>query len=1027
MHKRGQITIFIALGLVVMTLLLLAVYLTAVTNRQIEGSATNIATFNVADIEQYISTCIRQEVDAQAIAIAAQGGSFSAQDTVQTKSATVSLWAQNQQLDLISTSLTARQIEDRALPAILDCIGNMPLHMQDGLVFTGSNASLAVTINQDAINALLTYPIYVDKVDIARTIDAFHAQAPRRLGLLMRMASEFSNNIVAEQPIDFTQAMLSQPGVIIKVDRPYPHIIVEMHDTQSDIAFSFAARQVDRFNEPVAAPQGCCRVGSMCVKGADEQQCLAQGGVFSAGTSCLCPSSVTTNPLASPTSNDCAGQAHGESWCAFDPGVGGRFYTFSCIDGIVHQEPCTDFKLDVCGQTAIDGSQQALCRQNRAATCHLCEDASCCNDSSRDCTFENNVCVPKIPIAFPFWTQLGNDACAIAQQLPCVGCNAEERIANDVLSCASAGDCGRQLNIIGDIGGWLYSSSGLVTTDALEQVVFKQRDLASSLEYHNDNPIIALPQYQGSQPRSLVLHHIQQIESLLNITPQQYIDTSYTENFGTNTNLQCVPYTPPQEDACEYCNNRAVPCTQYACRSLGNTCRFQQIDGQGLCTSLADNSTKPHFLLASATLPHDREYMHDLLTLTIDEPISGFNNFTVTMEASTDVACTVSPFPIAEYLRPAPSTYQSVVTHDVRIGNDLFALQKLKSLFGERTMSEAAATITEFYYTLQSVASNNPTIERLHTGYIPLLDQYVQTYSKHREHPWVEQVLTDIDKDMFTLFFHCNDIVGNFADPVALRFSIGCADSAPHIRDIIHNDRRLTIFTDERATCKADQHNMSFDQMTLNMTCANNDFDQTVQGYACVLPSPQEELFVTCQHAQRSEDISHHTMTVTVNETASALPSVPLSAAMQATVRSDGVVRINHDSPRMCSSPETQMFCGINHCEFPAIAGEHDITCQPLSTARRCMASSQEITINTTMSTSEIGIGAITYENGVITIEGTDIFETCGATIDGVPSFIINGQINKELSPGTHIIQILCKDAYGDDYQAIEHINVALY
>ena len=133
-----------------------------------------------------------------------------------------------------------------------------------------------------------------------------------------------------------------------------------------------------------------------------------------------------------------AGEAkkNGESWCLYDSAVGkasdlvgSRHYRHLCINGEEMNEPCMDYREEICIQGVL-GSEptdtfqafqatgdyiEAACRDNRWEDCMACkgegdeEDKKCCeNEALRDCHWmegsQESYCVPEVPPGLQFWS-----------------------------------------------------------------------------------------------------------------------------------------------------------------------------------------------------------------------------------------------------------------------------------------------------------------------------------------------------------------------------------------------------------------------------------------------------------------------------------------------------------------------------------------------------------------------------------------------------------------------------------------------
>ena len=188
---------------------------------------------------------------------------------------------------------------------------------------------------------------------------------------------------------------------------------------------------------------------------------------------------------------------HGESWCVYnDKGesgegknaVGSRFYKHICINGEEVVETCEDFRQEDCVEdkitTPLGEFSQAACTVNRWQECFVQDNQKDCeNTDRRDCiwregefnvatlneTQENGICVPNNPTGLKFWEgedakivcSQGNAACVVTFEKGLFGgekcedncyCLSEEWERIHANLCSALGDCGPNINWIGDAG-----------------------------------------------------------------------------------------------------------------------------------------------------------------------------------------------------------------------------------------------------------------------------------------------------------------------------------------------------------------------------------------------------------------------------------------------------------------------------------------------------------------------------------------------------------------------------------------------
>ncbi len=194
---------------------------------------------------------------------------------------------------------------------------------------------------------------------------------------------------------------------------------------------------------------------------------------------------------------------HGESWCIYnDEGetgkginsAGSRFYKHICINGEEVLEQCADFRQEECVEdkieTAVGDFAQAACTVNRWQDCVAQTNKEDCeNTDRRDCLWKQGAklfiengategsCLPKNTPGLKFWESgeaqsvcsQGNAQCFVTfekdlfgsekceKNCECLG-GSWEKERKEI--CMSLGDCGPNINWVGDEG---YKTSYNVT------------------------------------------------------------------------------------------------------------------------------------------------------------------------------------------------------------------------------------------------------------------------------------------------------------------------------------------------------------------------------------------------------------------------------------------------------------------------------------------------------------------------------------------------------------------------------------
>ncbi|MEM4181740.1 MAG: Hint domain-containing protein [Candidatus Pacearchaeota archaeon] len=266
-----------------------------------------------------------------------------------------------------------------------------------------------------------------------------------------------------------------------------------------------------------------------------------------------------------------------------------------------------------------------------------------------------------------------------------------------------------------------------------------------------------------------------------------------TKTFEEQVEFKCLPWQAPHggED-CDLCNQDGLPCSEYRCKSLGQTCALvNQGTGNELCVDNSKREVSPPIIMP----------WNEKLT-------EGY--------AYTDVR--TSP--------PGPGF--RIVRQDVNPCIKAFSPIQ----FGVLTNEPAQCKI--------DLEKKNTFEEML--SYMDEDSTYRKNFSAILHVPRAKDLqnssLTlEMGKEM-TLYIMCRDAQGNVNQaPYAVRF---CVDDAPdntppqikavsiESENCIAADQNSSIvefYTDEPAECRWDFKDKDFEEMTYNMSCVQNVFE----------------------------------------------------------------------------------------------------------------------------------------------------------------------------------------------------------
>ncbi len=250
MEKRGQVTLFVVIGIVIV--LLLALILAA---RQTIFLPANTETLGELqqDIQDHIVTCIADVSDEPIIRIGLQGGYLNpGVDTYRLFNDTqISYLCYNMEgtqqcrnrLLLLNDMET--QLDEALRADILNCVGDVQSfgRLKPITITTPQPLKVQTNILQDTISVNVNYPIIItsnkdSSVNVQQNI--FRGTLEYPLGNVYRVAQDILDQETILGDFDPLFYMIAKRGeYIITKNRPYPDKLYVIHQNNHDYQFQF--------------------------------------------------------------------------------------------------------------------------------------------------------------------------------------------------------------------------------------------------------------------------------------------------------------------------------------------------------------------------------------------------------------------------------------------------------------------------------------------------------------------------------------------------------------------------------------------------------------------------------------------------------------------------------------------------------------------------------------------------------------------------------------------------------------------
>tara|TARA_Y100000310_G_scaffold332783_1_gene409010 strand:+ start:1314 stop:2072 length:759 start_codon:yes stop_codon:yes gene_type:complete len=244
MNKRGQTTLFIILGIIIVVLVALFFV----------GRKTEIipdlfpaadAQGELNDIDDHVTDCLAEIGDEYVRQIALQGGYLSVgADTYRLwNDTTVSYLCWNQEgLPTCSNRLlTEAHMEDELEEVITEALSTcINIYDYSDDLQAADDWVLEVDVNYDSVDLYLDYPVQVVKDEDSASTDGFEESLNLPLGELFDVSQYIVNQHAEWGVFDPLLYMLGQAGkYTIYTNKPYPDTLYQLKLREGDFIFQF--------------------------------------------------------------------------------------------------------------------------------------------------------------------------------------------------------------------------------------------------------------------------------------------------------------------------------------------------------------------------------------------------------------------------------------------------------------------------------------------------------------------------------------------------------------------------------------------------------------------------------------------------------------------------------------------------------------------------------------------------------------------------------------------------------------------
>ncbi|MGM5483934.1 MAG: hypothetical protein ACQER9_03395 [Nanobdellota archaeon] len=889
MVKKGQLSLFILLSLI---LIILSSLIFVVTSKETENTTDpRLKVTQSADlfpVEKYVKQCIHKEIIPLTKKYASNGFYFnSSNDYVEFNGNKIMKhYTPKKGNSVITKNYVADKLSSLSDSLLEKCINttryeNMGYKIKDGPVETN------ITIAKKSLKVDVNYNITLYKKAETIKKSKFTEFINLPLGEIMKISNEVLNSKIYGN-FDTDTFRFKNPEHQLEISKPYPDIIFSISNKLNEsltksLKINFAIGTPDVTLNKFAENKNkfksnACYIEDKCYSGSTELECYKKKGSFNSNEKCQSLYPVLTQEKFDQIingknntllhGNDCnkwydvwsgrvINETHksGESWCSYEPGVGGRQYKLVCINGEVIVEPCRDFKEEICVDNTLKIDEEthnhAVCRINKFESCNDCESKSCCENSElRDCYWDKETgCTSSTPPGTKFW--INNEADTIcSMESSSRSYNTDTKISFDLL-CANSGDCGIKQNYYGDYPGITTNNYNSQLKEKLEHLAQKKKDSRNNLlsevkekqnfNFEKNRRTREIPGFV-----SILNNYLKHIDNAMLYDIDEYLDPDIPIKINNNYLGRCDSWDSPILSDCSSCgpsevkngtNNYAI-CTEYKCKSLGKNCIFRKVNGYPLCQEKEENPEPLEILDIKIKNRSQSEIKTPLGEGNlIDEKIKPGEPIDMKIITNKESLCKLSYLPDKNFYEiPVPDMTNKKFTKihgtSISFNHGYEVLDEIPLYFNSKNYSNIMEKLIDLRYKFETFKRKYPSIDKYSKGIYKLLVPITEYYFDLKTQKKLKYIFEGFDKGKYNIMLKCIDLGGKETKSRHISFELNypCEDKKPpqilktHPKNEGIMQKKFNVYLDEISECRYDTLDLSYKNMRYDLECEKNPY-----------------------------------------------------------------------------------------------------------------------------------------------------------------------------------------------------------
>lgn len=249
MEKKGQVTIFIILGIVIIVIIVMAYFgKDLLLNKEgEEGISERALQLQMSEVEKRIDNCVDLKVGERIKVLGEQGGYFDPVNYFYYYGDKLTYLCKKIDPDkncvnsILNKEEVSVRLESVLGSSILDCLDFSDLRDQKDFEFETGDMNVSVKIEYDNVNVEVTYPVVLKSKDIVVDRDLFVRNVDVPLGDMINVANDILSSEAAAGDFEtLGYTLLHSSRYNIEKKNPYPDKVYIIHVMDNPYIFQFA-------------------------------------------------------------------------------------------------------------------------------------------------------------------------------------------------------------------------------------------------------------------------------------------------------------------------------------------------------------------------------------------------------------------------------------------------------------------------------------------------------------------------------------------------------------------------------------------------------------------------------------------------------------------------------------------------------------------------------------------------------------------------------------------------------------------